>query len=55
MIAHRLTTLRHCDKILVFDDGRIVESGTFENLSRAKGKFAELLQASESEIEAIAS
>ncbi len=54
MIAHRLTTLRHCHKIIVFDGGKIVESGTFENLSLANGKFAELLRASESEIETLA-
>ncbi len=50
MIAHRLSTLRHCDKILVFDSGSIVESGPYENLVLANGKFAELLRASESEM-----
>ncbi len=54
MIAHRLSTLRHCHKIFVFDDGRIVESGSFDNLALANGKFAELLRASESEIETLA-
>jgi len=47
MIAHRLSTLRHCDKILVFDNGRIVESGSYESLVSANGKFSELLRASE--------
>ena len=47
MIAHRLTTLRHCDKILVFDNGHIVESGPYDQLIVSNGKFAELLRASE--------
>src|SRR5256886_11187161 len=32
IIAHRLSTLRHVDKILVVDDGRIVEEGTHDEL-----------------------
>ncbi|RMG34979.1 MAG: thiol reductant ABC exporter subunit CydD [Gammaproteobacteria bacterium] len=42
-IAHRLETLRRADRILVMDRARIVQSGTFEELSRAPGPFAELL------------
>ncbi|XP_022795444.1 multidrug resistance-associated protein 4-like [Stylophora pistillata] len=29
-IAHRLNTIRHCDKVLVFKEGEVVESGTFD-------------------------
>jgi ATP-binding cassette subfamily B protein len=49
MIAHRLTTLRHCDRILVFDDGRIVESGTYDELLGRHGVFAELVRSAETQ------
>jgi ATP-binding cassette subfamily B protein len=42
LIAHRLSTLKDCDRIFVFDDGRIVEQGTYEELSQGGGLFAEL-------------
>jgi ATP-binding cassette subfamily B protein len=43
VVAHRLSTLLDADRILVFDQGRIVESGTYEELVRMGGVFAELL------------
>jgi glucan exporter ATP-binding protein len=45
VIAHRLATIRNATRILVFDAGRIVESGTFEALVGAGGKFAALAKA----------
>jgi ATP-binding cassette subfamily B protein len=45
VIAHRLATVRNADRILVFDQGRIVESGTFDELVRADGAFASLAKA----------
>jgi ATP-binding cassette subfamily B protein len=45
IIAHRLATVRNADRILVFDHGRIVESGSFADLVRRGGRFAELAQA----------
>ena len=33
MIAHRLATVLSCDRILVMDEGRIVEEGTHESLA----------------------
>jgi ATP-binding cassette subfamily B protein len=45
VIAHRLSTVRNASRILVFDHGRIVESGTFDALLRAGGRFAELAKA----------
>ncbi len=43
VIAHRLSTVRHCDRILVVDDGRIVEEGTYDELVEKGGVFAELV------------
>jgi len=45
VIAHRLATIRDADRILVFRHGHIAESGTFEELKRRGGFFAELLAA----------
>ena len=42
VIAHRLSTVRDADQILVVDDGRIVERGTHESLLAAGGLYAEL-------------
>lgn len=42
VIAHRLTTIRQMDRILVMEGGRIVESGSFDELYATKGRFFEL-------------
>ncbi|MBM6403869.1 ABC transporter ATP-binding protein [Phycicoccus sp. CSK15P-2] len=42
VIAHRLSTVRHADQILVVDGGRIVERGTHAELVRAGGLYADL-------------
>ncbi|RXH57296.1 NHLP bacteriocin export ABC transporter permease/ATPase subunit [Granulicella sibirica] len=42
VIAHRLSTIRHADVILVFKEGRLHESGTYEELVSQNGHFAEL-------------
>ncbi|HEX8303396.1 MAG TPA: ABC transporter ATP-binding protein [Jatrophihabitans sp.] len=42
VIAHRLSTIRAADQVLVIDEGRIVESGTHDDLLRAGGLYAEL-------------
>ena len=47
LVAHRLTTLREADRILVFDDGRIVESGTYAELVVRGGVFADLVRAAD--------
>jgi ATP-binding cassette, subfamily B, bacterial len=41
-IAHRLSTLRHMDRIIVIDDGQIIEQGTHSELLKKRGKYAEL-------------
>ena len=45
VIAHRLATVREATRILVFRAGRIVETGTFDELYRRGGFFAELVEA----------
>jgi ATP-binding cassette subfamily B protein len=45
VIAHRLATIRNADRILVFDNGRIIETGNFDELVRKGGRFAELAKA----------
>jgi subfamily B ATP-binding cassette protein MsbA len=43
-VAHRLSTLASMDRIVVLSEGRIVEQGTFQELLRAGGAFAEMAQ-----------
>ena len=45
VIAHRLATIRNADRIVVFDSGRIVEMGSFDDLVALNGRFAELARA----------
>ena len=45
VIAHRLATIRNASRIIVFDQGRVIESGTFEQLLALDGKFAVLARA----------
>jgi glucan exporter ATP-binding protein len=45
VIAHRLSTVRNATRILVFEHGRIIETGTFDELVRIGGRFAALAKA----------
>ena len=45
VIAHRLSTLLHMDRILVFDKGKIVEDGTHGELLMKEGLYANLWKA----------
>ena len=44
VIAHRLSTVREADRIVVLADGKIVQTGTFDELSQIKGVFADFAQ-----------
>lgn len=44
VVAHRLSTIRHCDRIIVLDGGHIIEDGTYDELIARKGFFAELVE-----------
>lgn len=44
IIAHRLSTVRFADEIIVLDDGRVVEQGTFASLSSAGGPFQRFVE-----------
>lgn len=44
IIAHRLATIRKADRILVFEQGRIVESGSYQELVEQGGRFSSLVK-----------
>jgi ATP-binding cassette, subfamily B, bacterial len=53
VIAHRLTTIRHADRIAVIEEGRIVELGTHDELVAREGHYAAQLRAGDGESVAV--
>ena len=43
VIAHRLSTVRDCDEIIVMEHGRIAERGTHDALMKSGGRYKELV------------
>jgi ATP-binding cassette, subfamily B, bacterial IrtB/YbtQ len=41
IVAHRLASIRHADRVLFLDDGRVVEDGPVDALLTAGGRFSE--------------
>ena len=46
VIAHRLSTIRNADQIFVLREGRLIESGTYNELVQKQGEFSRLVQLS---------
>ena len=44
VIAHRLSTIRQADRIIMLEDGHIVEDGSYDELVELGGKFADLVE-----------
>ena len=44
VVAHRLSTIQDCDRILYLEDGKIVEQGTYQELMQHNGKFKTLVE-----------
>ncbi len=49
MVAHRLSTIKDCDRIIVMENGGIVEEGTYSQLMNQHGLFEQLVKSQESE------
>jgi len=44
-ISHRLSTTRHADRILMMENGRVIEDGSHDELIRLQGKYAAMWKA----------
>jgi ATP-binding cassette subfamily B protein len=44
IVAHRLSTVKNADKIIVLENGKIIEEGNHKDLTQRKGKYYELVK-----------
>ena len=54
IVAHRLSTIKNCDNILVFDKGRLVEQGKHDELLKKHSRYYEMWSAQNEEIDCVA-
>lgn len=52
VVAHRLTTIKNCHRIIVLDKGQVVEEGTYDDLIKKNGFFAELVKRQRIDVDA---
>ena len=45
IVAHRISTIKKCDSIIVLKDGRIIEKGSFSSLEKKDSEFKKMLDA----------
>ena len=43
-ISHRLSSTRFCDKIVLFDEGKVAEEGNHEELMKQNGRYAQMFE-----------
>jgi ATP-binding cassette, subfamily B, bacterial len=53
VIAHRLSTVRHADRVHVLEKGRVVEAGTHDDLLAERGLYAALWRIQTGEVHAL--
>ena len=46
IVAHRLSTIRRCDRVVLLDKGRLIDHGTFAGLSAANAQFRHMVESS---------